>query len=167
MSTSGSAGMMELHAPGCARIAAMALEELKRRSEGSQRGEIPRSEAAAVLGCGEEQVVDKIDALVASTPDLWNWIILHGEGFVAVGRRFTRRDAARIKKLMKLPEYRQIAQLPTPPAMFGLGEAARILQLPRRKTALLLGRWRRKDCLQWFTLAPPGGQKGLRWQRKW
>jgi hypothetical protein len=162
-----STGMKKLRAPGSARLATIALEGLKKRCDRSQRGGISLSEAAAMLGCDQGQVVDKIGALIGGVSDMWDWGILHGDDFVAVGRRFTRREAALVKKLVKLPDFEQVARLPPPPRMFRAAEAARILKIPPRKATAWLVRCVRMGYLNWCTLVPPGGQKGLRWQRRW
>jgi predicted ArsR family transcriptional regulator len=153
-----------LREPTSIRLAAMILEELKRRSKRNQRGEMTLGEAAAMLGCDENQVVGKIDALVKEVPDFWDWAIIHGEGFVAVVRRYTRREAARLKKLMKRPEFEQVRRLP-PRAMFSAREASKTLNLPPREVRSWLARCARMGYLYHSVLVPSRGRRMKRWRR--
>jgi hypothetical protein len=150
--------------PTSARLAAMILEELKKRSKRSRRNEMTLGEAAAMLGCGETEVVERIDALVKEAPDSWDWAIIHGRGFVAVVRRYTRREAARLKKLMKRPEFKQVRQLP-PRAMFSAREASKTLNLPTSEVRSWLARCVRMGYLYHSVLVPSRGRRMKRWRR--
>jgi hypothetical protein len=159
-----SSGLIKFREPSPGGLGKMALEELRRRSERAPQGEIPLSEAADLLGCDRDQVVNKIDGLMGTVPDFWDWAVYHGDGFVAVGHRFTRRKAAQIKRLMKRPEFKQVSQLPSH-ALFRAREVAKTLNLPPRKVSAWLAHCVHMGYLRHSILVPSRGPRMTRWQR--
>jgi len=158
---SKSTGLMTLREPSSSSLARIALEGLRKRS----KKEVSLGEAAYLLGCNNDQVVDTLSDLVRDMPDFWDWNITHGEDYVTVEHRFTRREAANIKNLIKRPEFQQVCQLPLR-SPFNANEAARILKLPRKKTTVLLARCVGMGYLNHSILVPKRGPKTPVWQRK-
>jgi len=140
-----------------------------------KRGEMTVEEAAEMLGCSTAEVADFLLELVSSTKDPYRYIISSGETWTGPGRTplrtvqvfvESRRRTALRRRMMRRPEFQQVARLP-PFVMFTLGQAARALKMPRRKTARLLGRYRKMGYLTSFRLASRRGAAKARWQRIW
>jgi hypothetical protein len=144
----------------------MVLEELRRRSRRSGQNEIPLGAAAMMLGCEEDDVVEKILKLMEDVRDSWDWVMSSGGGCLAVDHRFARRDAARVRRLMKQREYKWVCQLP-PDRMFNLTDASKVLKSSRRRAREWLHRCVSMGYLQPIVLIPLGGTRpDNRWQRK-
>jgi hypothetical protein len=119
-----------------------------------------------MLGCEEDDVVEKILKLMEDATDSWNWVMSSGGGCLAVDHRFTRRDAARVKRLMKQREYKWVCQLP-PDRMFNLTDASKVLKSSPRRVREWLRRCVSMGYLQPIILMPIGGTRpDNRWQRK-
>jgi hypothetical protein len=147
-----------------ATVADLTLQNLRKR------GEMTVEEAAEMLGCSTAGVVDFLNKLVMSTKDPGRYLIIEGEMWTGPGRAVqvfveSRRQTALRRRMTRRPEFQQVGRLPRF-VMFTLGQAARALKMPRRKTARLLGRYREMGYLRSFRLASRRGAE-VRWQRVW
>jgi hypothetical protein len=135
-----------------------------------KRGEMTLTEAAGVLGCSPAQVHDSLLKLVKSTRDPYRYKIIHSETWkehdhtVQVLVEPTRQTKLR-RKMMRLPEFKQVARLPL--GWFTLGQAARALKKPRRETLQLLDHYEETGYVTRYRLLLPRGKRETRWQRIW
>jgi hypothetical protein len=141
----------------------------------SKRGAMTVEEAAEMLGCSTAEVADFLLKLVKSTKDPYRYMISQGETWTEPGRTplptvqvlvESRRRTALRRRMTRRPEFQQVGRL-RPFVMFTLGQAARALKMPRRKTARLLGRYRKMGYLRSFRLVSRRGPAKARWQRIW
>lgn len=140
-----------------------------------KKGEMTVEEAAETLGCPRARVTPFLQKLVLSTRDPQRYIIREIETSTLPGQAplrtvqvlvESRRRTALRRRMMRLPEFQQVARLPPPPMIFTLGQAARALKTPRRKTVRLLDGYRRMGYLTSFRVASRRGAEA-RWQRVW
>ena len=146
------------------------LETLK------EKGEMTVEEAAETLGCSRAGVIDFLQKLVGSTIDPQRYIIRETETSTLPGRVplrtvqvlvESRRQTALRRRMMRLPEFPQVARLPPPPGVFTLGQAARALGIPSRKAARLLERYKRMGYLASLRVFSSRGATRDLWQRIW
>jgi len=138
-------------------------------------GEMSLAQAGIVMGCAPARVADTLHQLISSTKDPLQYVVSLGEQWAA-GRKPLRtvqifiepkQEATLRRRMMRLPEFQQVAKLPPPPTPFTLGQAARALRMPSKNTRGMLDQYRRMGYLTWFKSVPQRGRGTLMWQRRW
>jgi hypothetical protein len=156
--------------PRIRNVSDVLLQEL------SKRGEMTLTEAAEALGCQSAQVADSLQKLVSSTRDPCRYFITLSGTWTGQARTPLRTAQVSVestqetrlrRKMIRLPEFQQVARLPLPPAWFKLGEAARALKMPRRKTLQRLGLYGRMGYLTAHRVVSRRGTREIFWQRVW
>jgi hypothetical protein len=141
-----------------------------------KRGVMTVEEAAETLGCPPAEVADFLQNLASSRKDPCRYSICSGEISTGLDEKpfahtvqvlvESRRRTALRRRMMRRPEFQQVARLPAL-GTFTLAQAARALKMPRTKTARLLGRYRKMGYLTSFRVPSRRGAAKARWRRTW